>query len=246
MPRRRPKNKLYTDNTRPLYNRRTSRRKYRNAKGPLHKSTTYEKAKRTRLKYVARSLNTGVYNFVRYARPEAIVHSPLNGTGFAFDFKLSEVVNYQEFEKLFDSYRIMKVQLTFRPQIEGTEVNAMANTTLSNFLKPRIMMYRDLDNLGSSQSEEDVLQRQDALIKDATQRFSYSVVPQVSNEIYRSSIATGYATMYKLQFLDVAFADIPHFGIRGFIEATSGGANDGPQFNYQVDIQYWLQFRSVR
>jgi hypothetical protein len=227
----------------PAYKRGKYKKKAKGSTGVvMNGGGNFKAVKKISVPFVAKLLTKSTYNFVRYGEAQQISYDPLSGNGFAYTFQLSDVVNYSEFTQLFDSYRLMKVELTFRPHITNV-VTQHDSTTNTSFRVPEIMMYRDMDGLGATQTEAQVRQRQDAVIKLATKPITIALVPQVAQEVYRSLTTSAYSVPYKNLWLDCSSESVPHWGIRGLI--TPVGTALAPNFNYTIDVRYWIQFRKV-
>lgn len=205
---------------------------------------TYTKAKSLSMSLMRRTLVSNVYNFIRYVEDDlfTITSDKLVDTGVALSFKLSDLANHIEFTTLFDSYQIAKVELEFVPDVQ-TVNRRIINDSPPVFTIPSIYVHRDLDNAIAPTTESQVLQRQDCIRKNATQRFRYTVVPQVGREIYRNVTQTAYETPYALTWLDCNYADVPHYGVHALITPTAS-TQDG-DFTYKIKAKYWLRFKTV-
>lgn len=205
---------------------------------------TYNTAKSISVPNIRKYLTKNVYNFVRYINDTEFTVSSdrLAFTGYAFSFKLNDVINVTEFTTLFDSYQIAKVELEFCPDTQIVN-RRIINDTAPVFTVPSIYVHRDLDNAIAPTSEDQMSQRQDCIRRSATDRFKYVVVPQVGREIYRSATLTAYETPMALTWLDCNYADVPHYGVHVGL-TPQGSTNDG-DFTYKVKAKYWLRFKTV-
>lgn len=205
---------------------------------------SYSTAKRMSVPSIRRMLTSNVYNFVRYVEDGtfAISSNKLSFVGVALEFKLNDLANHTEFTTLFDSYQICKVELEFSPTTQYTN-RRVINDSAPVFELPSIYVHRDLDNAIAPTTEAQMVQRQDCIRKDATQRFTYSVVPQVGREVFRTAVTTAYETPYALTWLDCNYADVPHYGVHVGMTNTNS-TNDG-DFEYKIKAKYWVRFKTV-
>lgn len=205
---------------------------------------TYNQAKAISVPRIRRHLTQNVYNFVRYVDDDlfTITSDKLAFTGVALEFKLNDIVNVTEFTTLFDTYQIAKVELEFCPDTQIVN-RRIINDSPPVFTIPSIYVHRDLDNAIAPTSEAQMSQRQDCIRKTATQRFKYTVVPQVGREVYRNVTQTAYETPYALTWLDANYNDVPHYGVHVGITPTAS-TNDG-DFTYKIKAKYWLRFKTV-
>lgn len=225
--------------------RKTRRRgRKRKSNGIGKAGLTYNQAKGISVERVSRSIAPKVYDFVRTCNLAKWSSSNVADTPYAQSFKLDDLPAVADFTSLFDYYRICKVELTFHPDIQMS--NQLIGSTAANAHQvPELYVFRDLDGLGSGTTIDQAHQRQDVMEKQATQRFSMSLVPQVSREVYRGITTTAYEIPQKLTWLDLTYTDIPHFGVRGVMASTNASTNN-VQFRYNITARYWIQLKGVR
>lgn len=243
-----------------VYTRKTPyrfKRKYRKKKKPgkvkkgIVKNTgniSYSKAKSTSIAKINKTLTSHVYDFIRTVDQVSTDYtfsaSNISFSGFAWDFRLSDVANVAEFTTLFDSYQIVKVSLEFIP--DTTTINRDITSNLAEaFTTPIVYVHRDLDNATAPTSETQMTERQSVMTHKATDRFTVSLVPQIGREVYRSAVATAYETPYKVVWLDTSYSDIPHYGVHVGITPT-GSSTGSPRFQYKVNVKYWLRFKKAK
>lgn len=221
--------------------KRTRRKRPRIAN---NKSLTMKQAQKMPLARVARTLSQNIYDFVRHIETEQELES--NDFGFSsssMSFSLNKLVLPGEFTSLFDQYQIVKTETTFQPDIQM--VNQLVGSNVTNaFILPKVYVIRDYDNVGTI-TEDVGKERQDVIIKQATQKFTVSIVPQVSREVYRSSVTSAYEIPFKLVWLDCTTNDIPHYGLRYGI-TPSGSVTNNVKFRYKIRSRYWVRFKNVR
>lgn len=209
---------------------------------------SYSVAKKTSIARIHKTLTSHIYDFVRYSDNPSTDYtftaSNVSFSGFAFDFRLSDVANVSEFTNLFDSYQIVKVKLDFIPDIHNINFQ-IDNTNPEAYTVPLVYVHRDLDNATAPTSEAQMSQRQSVICRKATDRFSISLVPQIGREVYRSAVATAYETPYKVVWLDTSYNDIPHYGVHVGVTPT-GSSTGSPRFQYKVAVQYWLRFKKAK
>lgn len=228
--------------TKRRYNRKT-KRKTKRAKSTSLANITFSSAKKLNVWRVRQSLSTHIYTFVRTTDNAVWESSNVSDIAYNKSFTLSDVLNSSEYTNLFDSYRIVKVQMTFDPLVNNVSVQ-QGSTGSQAFECPDVYFSTDDDDI-STPSKSELLQRPGVIIKPATKKCVMNLVPQVSREIYRGLAQTAYEIPNKLIWLDAAYADVPHFGFKGLIEAT-GASTDAVKFGYNINVKYVLQFRRPR
>lgn len=153
-----------------------------------------------------------------YVMDDLVIPTTVSG-GRGFDFKLSYLPNYTEFTTLFDSYRINYVSVKF---VSGINT---ANTPVSTqYTLPQIYLYRDYDDASAPGSLNEVLQTEKFKVWNLakTPNFKMGLVPAVASSVYRSATQTAYNRRFK-QWLDCGYADVPHYGLKIFVDAQMGG-----------------------
>lgn len=157
-------------------------------------------------------------------------------------FSLSDVPASTEFTSLFDQYRINCVVFTIvnranvRDQLPSPDQTGMP------------ILYYVVDN-------DDVTAPTRAELQEysQTKTFYYTadkracrikLFPKVTNTVFRTGATSAYAVSMKKQWLDCAYPDIPHYGLKWFLEVpgTTGSTN----CTFDVISTYYLQFRTAR
>lgn len=196
---------------------------------------------------IAKSIDHFQYTFVRLATNDGGITVPRSTTSLSegWVFKLSDVQNSSEFTNLFDSYRILKCTLHFRPRIE--EVNQLIGSAIPNAFKiPRIYIVRDYDD-SAGMTIAQVKQRPDVIVYPCTKEFSISTVPQISDALYNDGVTTAYSTPYAARWVDCGSNSANHFGFKYLVEGSANATPGvGPEFGYDITIRYLMQFKGIR
>jgi len=180
-----------------------------------------------------------IYNFKRTCELQNIqTQSGIAPQLFSYQFKLSDLVNNNEFSNLFDQYRIKGVRLTFYPTMN---VSYSAVAPLCEFYT--VLDYDDASIPGSL---NDVLQYQ-------TLRRSYFNRPHkrylkplaVQSGVYQSTgVTTGYRSLPSSTWFDIAYPDIVYYGVKGGL--TCSDSTLMPKMSIRVTATYYFQVRMVR
>lgn len=155
----------------------------------------------------------------------------------AYSFNLAQLPGVGDFTPLFDSYRIDRVVVKFWP----FKADNMDTGGVSTYDVPRtfaIVDYDDENTLTSSQIREYNNCRSGIMTKP----LRISLVPKVAQTVYRTALTSAYATPRYPIKLDMAYTDVPHYGIKyaNTTSATSGG------FGYEVQVQFYCSFFGAR
>lgn len=183
---------------------------------------------RSRSRSVRRAKRRYVRNLRKYSRRSRINRSTayhlyrrtvlveeLNdggGVHKAWDFKLSNLVNYSDFTNLYDAYKIKKVILRIEPTSDGNDLYNIG--TLSNKF---IRVVHDYDDAGVLTAEADYFEYQNMKSYPACGGvIKITLYPKVAGMTYRGVATTGYSQI-RPPFLDTASsADVPHYGIKAY------------------------------
>lgn len=160
----------------------------------------------------------------------------------SYSFYLSMLPNYAEFGALYDEYMIKAVQVKFTPHHARTTVpvgmsgNNQAESDNGVFIT--VIDYDDNDLLSG--------------FTEAQQYWSYKSVPgnithsrylkpKFLVQTYATATSTGYQP--RRGWIDMANADVPHYGLKTWITST---AAQFPNIEYRCEIKYYLAFRGFR
>lgn len=173
--------------------------------------------------------------------------SAQTGIGFGYAPCLSDLVNIAEFSALYDQYKLLRCQFTFRllnnpNAIESLGTNATTNT--ANFY-PALWLCPDHDDIATptlatirqiSKAKRFVL-RPNSFIR-------YSIRPTSLTQVYDGVVTTAYS-INKPQWLDISRTDTPHYGLKGFID-TEGTAALSDAYLVAVEIKLIFGMKGVR
>jgi len=108
---------------------------------------------------------------------------------------------------------------------------------------PQLSVCIDRDDINLPTSIIEVRNRPGAKNVMATKQVRFSFKPNKLQMIYRTSTTTGYQidTDWKA-FLDCANSDIPHYGLKFALEASSPSA----AYVYEINMRYYVSFKGRR
>lgn len=158
---------------------------------------------------------------------------PVPNYGAIF-FTLNYLDLMSTFSALFDQFRIVGVDVTFRPMF-NVDAAAAANTYLGEFIT-----VEDYDDANVPTSIGYLRNYKDSKITNTMTQHRHRIIPAVAIAVYNGAF-TGYGNQQG-QWMDVASPSTQFYGIKwGF---TGGpGANVA---SYAIDYRYKIEFRKVR
>jgi len=154
--------------------------------------------------------------------------------GNSFVFKLSSIVDQNDFVNLFDRYKIVGVKLKIMYQAESASAGGLGVLPIFNYAI-------DNDDAAIPSSLNTIMskQRSKSVVLTANRPISIYVKPKVAVAVYQS-LLTGYSSQSS-QFINATYPDVQHYGLKTWINNfyAPGGANN------QITIQptYYIACR---
>lgn len=167
-----------------------------------------------------------------------------------YNFKLQDCPNYAEYQALYDQYKITGINFKIMPKTDNV-ANAANSNTVSGFGQIITVIDYD-DSVVSGLTRDDFLQFQTVKVTGPTRKHTRFLKPKQLGIVYRASGTTGQAVV-PARFLDMGLADIPHFGVKVWIDGPTRnpllGANDinSPlTVIYDVYATYYFKCKNTR
>lgn len=185
---------------------------------------------------------------IRYTReiifPNLLIIPTTVNVFNSYYFTISQLNNYTEFTPLFDQYRIRTVIMKFR-LIAPPEAN---NTPVNQQYYPDIACTVDHDDNNTVTSMETLWQYGKCKrgILRPNSWFTYRCHPTAAIQLYRTTTTTAYAPAKSTMWMDLAQTDMPYYGVKVGIDASSIGSNQ--TFNLQIEVHAIMvaDFKSSR
>lgn len=176
-----------------------------------------------------------------YTVTQSYTAAPIaNVSGFgsyaAYDFQADSLPGWSAWASVFDRYRIRHVEVSFTPSFNQENV-------ASNVQIPMFHTVVDFDDAAvpSSITALQSFSTYAGVIGNKSIRRVF--VPRSSVSQYVSALVTGYAEGDPSQWRDVAYGDIPHYGLKcGF----DGPATAGGTCTYTVLVKLTVEFGGQR
>jgi len=143
---------------------------------------------------------------------------------------------------LYNRYRINKIHLTFRLKDNASD----SGVNLSTAIMPTMWIRYNYDSyeITSASSSTTVFQKlsevnnvKQITFTPQTTQFVYSITPRTIAPVYLSSIATGYELQPK-RFIDIAYNNVPHYGVMWYIDYLAPGLSIEVDFTYDFTVKY--------
>lgn len=169
---------------------------------------------------------------------------------FSMYFSLADIPNVSEFTTLFDYYKLNRVLVTIKMVSNPDASQQPTSQTLSNLMNyyPTIWYVRDNDDnntvtLPAIKEFEKV--RHKVLMPN--REIKIILRPTTLSQIYKG-VLPGYAIDTKKQYLDMAQADIPHYGLKTVfdLEGLTSSGDDVRQWQFKINAKYFFTCKSTR
>lgn len=188
---------------------------------------------------------SSAHSFTRVAYLQNYITTPGAGGGGAISFQLNQLPSSTDFTSLFDQYMIEKVVLqlvpsvTEIPQDAGGAALPAASAGYSGMLHTVL----DFDDNTSPTGSTELMEYDNVKSTRWNEVHTRVLTPAVAREMYRSAATTGYGQATH-QWIDAAYPDVPHYGVKFWVDGFSTAVT--PSINFHARIKYYLKMKNVR
>lgn len=165
---------------------------------------------------------------------------------FSIDCALSDVINFTELTSLADKYKINWVKV----KAFATSNTASAGGTSQ---LPSMLWIKDQDDAAvpasSTAGLNSIREKMGCNIRQFKQNgapISMFFKPKLSREVYNAGGAAVGAEVTGPKFLDCAFPDIPHYGIKGFLQDVNLAATPTVYTQFKFDVTMSITLRDIQ
>lgn len=165
---------------------------------------------------------------------------------FTIDTALSDVINSTELTSIADRYKINWVKV----KVFATSNTASAGGTSQ---LPSLLWVTDEDDTAvpaaSTAGLNSIREKMGCNIRQFKQNgapITMFYKPRVSREVYNAGGAAVGAEVTSSKFFDCAFPDIPHFGIKGFLQDVNLAATPSVYSQFKFDITMSVTLKDIQ
>lgn len=173
----------------------------------------------------------------------AVTASPAGGNiydvPFALQFRMGDLVNSTELQNVFDKYKITSAKIKVQTTLNIAQQNTVP--------LPFIDYVSDKDDW-TPLSVSDFREKMGVKTKYFSGNrpaITMGVKPVPAAEVYNSITFTGYAVPGRAPFINMAYPDVPHYGIKGVIRNLYLPANVG-EASLTWDVSLGLALKDVQ
>lgn len=174
----------------------------------------------------------------KWADPSLITQSPVDSF-FNLTFQMSDLQENGAFKIMWSEYRIVKVELMFRPMFRAN--NVIQQGTI---LIPQILVVFDGTSTSAPATVQEFQRYAGLVTQDDSQSFSVTCMPRIATPVYDGIITSAYSVGEGRTWLQTAQPSIPHYSVH--VAVTGSGNLAGPFQQWNVMTRYTLQFRLQR
>lgn len=211
-----------------------------------------QRAKASTRRSKVMSVSRNVHSFRRMANSytEDITGLGLSG---ALTFKLSDTINYSEFDVLYDRYMItmvvIRVRIVNNPDASmklnfnsGTDPNYATGTNWY----PRLFYCKDYDD-DSAETLPQLRERaKTKMVVLKPNRYHKIVVrPSVLVQGYYTALSTGYLPKWN-QWVDMGQNSLKHYGLKYNVDCSGLNPVDTAPFKIEWEHTYYFKCKDVR
>lgn len=183
---------------------------------------------------VATLFDPGVTNMLQLGAPVLSVGSSNSyDIPFSMSFKLNQLINFGDITNLCDRYKIAGVYV----RIYSNKSNAQAGAAAG---MPYIQHITDHDD-SSVPSVATLREKMGVKLSTFKAGSSYIGIkcrPRVAQEVYQSSITTGYAVPNKSVWINSTYSGVEHFSIKGVISNMYLAASTAGLESLKFDVAF--------
>jgi len=159
---------------------------------------------------------------------------------YAFQFELGDLSQVSTFAALFDQYRIMEVELFFRPRTNATDSSQRASPHRQ---VPRLYAVVDRDDNTLPTLISQLEEYDNVVTCTGYQSLHIKLKPTATRALYASGAFSGYE-ICDYPWVDVANTAVPGYGVKVGVTALDTSSSD--LWIWDVEIYYRVAFMNTR
>lgn len=167
--------------------------------------------------------------------------------GGSLQFMLAHVANVSEITQLFDNYRIKAVVVNIIPGFNSADFDGGSATSNSSINIPTMHYTVDTDDATVPNNRVGVLEQSYSQSRRLDKPFSIMIKPRAQAVINSTALGTAVGGMLPTgTWLDNSRTDVPHFGLKFWVDEWAAVASPGMDANYlKFTVDYYLEAKNV-
>ena len=152
------------------------------------------------------------------------------GSGYSFNVALNGLANYSAYTTVFDSYRIVAIELHFVPNFDQVPLSAN--------LQGKMLSAFDFDDSVVPASGDAVRAYQSCVVTAPGKHCKRSFIPKVADALYSGAFTSFGSTSGN--WIDCASPGVIHYGLKVWIEPSTA-----IQSSWSCEYKCFVEFKSI-
>jgi len=217
------------------YGKKMVRRRTSKARRYSRKKYT---SKKTRSR-IPRSLNTNYMAVMFRTRDTIVTNSNVAEQYATYRFQLSSCINNTAYQSMWEQFRIVKIQMTWKPTRAQAIIGQVTDVTPGSTTNiPSYVVAKDFDDV-STEAYVDTKSRYGSRERLVTTPGTLTFTPACLTEVYLGVGLTSYSPQFN-KWIDTRYSTTPHYGARLAMES----AEPGGQYALECKTKVWIQFKN--
>lgn len=162
----------------------------------------------------------------------------------AFSFQLVDLPNVAEYTSLFDQYKINGVSVRVIPKT-SEQIQGGTAGTIQTLGYGQVVSAIDYDDAANPTSKDELLEYGSVKTTASNRIHTRYIRPKVLNVVFRNALTSGYAPV-KAPYLDQAYNDLPHYGLKLWVDPPSGFNVADTSISYDIYATYYFTMKNTR
>lgn len=177
-----------------------------------------------------------------FARTQFVPNYLTSITGLSYiadsqNVQLSSLPNVSDFTNLFDQYCIDKVEVTYIPRYDNSDISNLS------YQLPRIYGVVDHDDAATPTNIDQLMQYANLKSAQFNKPFKVAYVPSVAVQSYGTVLASGFMPKTH-QWVDINNSSVAHYGHKVWIDLHSSIWGTG--FKVDLLVKYYFKCKNLR
>lgn len=162
----------------------------------------------------------------------------------AFSFQLVDLPNVAEYTSLFDQYKITGVSVRVIPK-SSEQIQGGTSGTVQTLGYGQVVTAIDYDDAANPASKDELLEFGSSKTTSSNRIHTRFIRPKMLNVVFRNALTSGYSPV-KATWLDQAYNDLPHYGLKLWVDAPSGFNVADTSIAYDIYATYYFSCKNTR
>lgn len=182
-----------------------------------------------------------VHNFKRHISTTLTITNAAAFNAGVWNFKLSDLPNYNEFVALYDQYRICAVKVDLTPRINSFDINPFGTTSFAPTFYS-VIDHTDTTPLATINEAMEYENCKKTVLSRPHKRY----VKLSTLDVAGDDVATQYNNVQYGQWIGTEFPDVVHLGLKWCNDGLASVAGGDQNLICNLYFTIYLQCKSVK